>query len=138
MNAVAIYPWIKALHVAAVLGFVAGTFAQALFLSTMPLGSSAESARRFRQVGWSVTTLAPIIAVPSGLALATLGHWFPAPWIVLKTALVVALLGIHGFQSGQLRRLAAGEQGTYRPLQHVLLAIVAIIALLVVLKPTLR
>jgi len=138
MNAAAIYPWIKALHLAAVLGFVAGTFAQALFLSTMPRGISAESARRFRQVGWSVTTLAPIIAVPTGLALATLGHWFPAPWIVLKTALVVALLGIHGFQSGQLRRLAAGEQGAYRPLQHVLLAIVAIIAVLVVLKPALR
>jgi putative membrane protein len=135
MNAAALYPWIKALHVASVLAFVAGTFAQALFLSTMHQDISVERARRFRHVGWSVTTLAPIVAVPSGLALATIGHWFPAPWILLKTALVVALLGIHGFQSGQLRRLTAGQHGAPRPLQHVLLAIVAIIAFLVVLKP---
>jgi len=132
MNAATLYPWIKALHVASVLGFVAGTFAQSLFLSTT---RDAESARRFRQVGWSVTTLAPIVAVPSGLALAMIGHWFPAPWILLKTVLVVALLGIHGFQSGQLRRLTAGQHRAPRPLQHVLLAIVAIIAFLVVLKP---
>jgi uncharacterized membrane protein len=135
MNAALIYPWIKALHVASVLAFVGGTLAQALFLSTMPQDISVESARRFRQVGWSITTIAPLLAVPTGLALATVGHWFPAPWIVLKTALVVALLGIHGFQSGQLRRLTTSKHRVLRPLHHVLLAIVAIIAWLAVLKP---
>jgi hypothetical protein len=49
--------------------------------------------------------------------------------------LVVALLGIHGFQSGQMRRLSSGRPVAARSLQYVLLGGATCIAILAVVKP---
>jgi protoporphyrinogen IX oxidase len=137
MNLAEVYVWIKALHVASIIAFVAGVFAQGLFLATVRTDGAAEVAQRFRRAERSLTVPALIVALASGLTLATLGRWFPAPWIWVKLGLVVVLLAIHGIQSGHLRRIATGHIIASRPLQNAALAAAAIIAVLAVLKPSL-
>ncbi|MDZ5460081.1 CopD family protein [Azohydromonas lata] len=51
-----------------------------------------------------VTSPALLLAWGLGLALARLGGWFPAPWLLLKLTLVVLLSAWHGLLSGHLRR----------------------------------
>jgi putative membrane protein len=75
----------------------------------------------------------------TGAAIATEGRWFESPWLWAKLALVLALTGLHGVQSGRLRRLQRGDLLQMRMrLDHVVAFIatsVVLVALLVVLKP---
>ncbi|MEJ1962734.1 MAG: CopD family protein [Gammaproteobacteria bacterium] len=137
MNLAATYIWIKALHVASVIAFIAGVFAQGLFVTMARIGVPMELAQRFRRAERRLTTPSLLVALASGVTLAALGNWFPAPWLVVKLMLVTLLLALHGLQSGHLRRLAAGQTISSRPLQHAVLATAAIIAMLAVLKPRL-
>ncbi len=135
MNPAAAYVWIKALHVASILAFIAGVVAQSLFLAAAWSDTTKELARQFHRAERHLTTPSLLIALASGATLAALGRWFPAPWLVLKLVLVFLVLAVHGIQSVDLRRLAAGQPARLPALRHVLLAAIAAIAFLAVLKP---
>ena len=139
------YLLLKALHIVALMTWIGGMLAQALLLRTMArlplphmpdergvLGAAVRCDRR-------LVAPAMLLAWACGLALASYRHWWMAPWLGAKLALVVALSALHGLQSGSLRRMA-GDPARRPPalLRHAgaaILAGVAAIVLLVVVKP---
>ena len=131
------YPWLKAFHVAAALTFVGGVLSVSVLLAILPTEPAIASpvARGVRRWDQVVTTPAMLLVWTLGLLLATSGHWFAETWLQIKFAFVLVLSGLHGLQSGRLRRLAAGS--TVRPLQTapVVLACAIVIALIAVAKP---
>lgn len=134
-----LYPWLKALHVAAVMTWMAGMVAAPAILARAP-GRDAAAAMRWHFV--RVTTPAMILALALGLWLAQDGGWFRAGWMHAKLVLVAILTGLHGVLSGQLRRRAAGAGQSVTPwiggLSAVAVAAILAIACLVILKPGLR
>jgi protoporphyrinogen IX oxidase len=137
-----LYPWLKALHVAAAVTFASGVLATALILSLrrdLEAGSWRDRhADRLR--GWHsrVTTPAMLTVWALGLVLARQGGWFADRWLHAKLILVVTLSVVHAVQSGVLRRLANGSSPALRapglgPLP--ILVLIAAIVILAVLKP---
>ena len=132
-----VYPWLKALHVAAALAFVGGVLAVSVVLAALPADPATASpfVRGVRRWDQMVTTPAMLLVWTLGLILATSGHWFAETWLQIKLVFVLILSGLHGVQSGRLRRLAAGS--AVRPLRTapVVLACATVIALMAVAKP---
>lgn len=138
MSLAILYPWIKALHVLAALLFAAGLMATTLFLwSTRAGGSDWQSmAQALRRWDRAVTLPAMLAVWACGLALASSGHWFGQSWLNAKFVLVVVLSGLHGIQSGKLRRKSAGmDPMPAAATIPVLLACICGIAILAVVKP---
>jgi uncharacterized membrane protein len=141
MNAAAVYPWLKALHVAAAITFVGGVLATSVILRTKP-GDNASgreesgTVRSLRAWHREVTTPAMLIVWALGIVLALQGGWFASLWLQAKLALVVVLSAVHGVQSGALRRLAGGSA---LPMQEfsgwLTIVLVAGIAILAIVKP---
>lgn len=129
------YLWLKAAHVACVLVFVGGLFSQSLAVAAGSRGDAEMVAR------WDgrVTVPAMLLVWLSGALLAVEGAWSTSHWLWVKLVVVVALTGLHGVQSGRLRRLrnGAGQQGDTRSFSSmgVVALAVALIAILVVAKP---
>ena len=122
------YLWLKALHVAAAFTFVGGTLADALALAA---GHSAS--RRWSR---TVTTPAMLLVWAFGLTMALRAGWFSSRWLPVKLAFVVALSGMHGVQSGLLRRVAGGRSlpTAWHLAAPTIVASAAVIAVLVVVK----
>lgn len=137
MSVAEAYPWLKALHVAAALAFTGGVLAVSMLLAAVPTGDAgaASVARGIRRWDQTVTTPAMLLVWALGLTLAMTGHWFADGWLQAKLAFVLVLSGLHGVQSGRLRRLAGGA--AIRPLRTTPFAIgcAVVIALLAVAKP---
>ena len=143
MNAAAVYPWLKALHVAAAIAFVGGVLATAVILRPK-LGDNASwreesgTVRSLRAWHREVTTPAMLIVWALGIVLALQGGWFASLWLQAKLALVVVLSAVHGVQSGALRRLAGGSALAMQGLQfsgRLTIVLVAGIAILAIIKP---
>lgn len=137
MSLAEIYPWLKALHVAAALAFVGGVLAVSAFLAAAPADAAAVApiARGVRRWDQAVTTPAMLLVWAFGLTLAMTGHWFADGWLQAKLVVVLVLSGLHGAQSGRLRRLAGGV--AVRPLRigPLVIACAILIAVLAVVKP---
>jgi putative membrane protein len=140
----ALYPWLKAAHVAAAVAFIGGLLAGAIALAAVQSDRfPATASTAFMQVvrAWDrrVTTPAILLVWALGLTLALQGHWFHSAWFPAKLAIVVTLSAWHGVQSGTLRRVAGGRaMGPGRGLTitpFAILAAVVVIVLLAVLKP---
>jgi uncharacterized membrane protein len=130
------YLWVKAMHVAAVLIFIGGLFAQSFAVAGQRDGGTVALVS-----GWDrrVTVPAMLLVWLTGATIAAEGAWFGSPWLWAKLAFVLALTGLHGVQSGRLRRLRRGETVESRVQTRYIAAFlagsVAVIALLVVVKP---
>lgn len=139
-----IYLALKAVHVVAVMTFVGSVLSDALVLRILAASAPGDVLRQ-RVIpvarAWDRLATTPAMAVvwAAGIALAIEGHWFGHLWLTIKLIAVVALSGIHGVQSGRLRRLevATGDVvargATFSP--FFVLSIVAIAIVFVVLKP---
>ncbi|MDQ0250203.1 putative membrane protein [Sphingomonas kyeonggiensis] len=128
------YLWLKAVHVAAVLLFIGGLFAQTFALA------AAEATAPLARWDRLATVPAMLLVWVTGATIAVEAGWFASPWLWAKLAFVLALTGLHGIQSGKLRRLrrAGGEPSAATPALRVAAFIataVASIAVLVVAKP---
>jgi len=143
MNAVALYPWLKALHVAAAITFVGGVLASMVILRPV-LGDGTSSLKESGIVrslhDWhrGVTTPAMLMVWALGIVVALQGGWFTSLWLQAKLALVVVLSAVHGVQSGALRRLAGGSALRMHGLRfsgRLTIVLVAGIAVLAIIKP---
>jgi uncharacterized membrane protein len=131
------YPWLKALHVACALLFVSGVVASSLLLAAgRVVGDQVALLATVLRQGDRVVTVPAMLGVWAfGIGLATSGGWFSYGWLQAKLVLAVLLSAIHGLQSGQIGRLAAGKNvKTLRVAALVVPAVIAI-AILAVIKP---
>jgi protoporphyrinogen IX oxidase len=139
------YPWLKAFHVAAVIGWIGGLLVSSLVMSMLVTSSlsldswARQAIERVREWDRKVTMPAMLLAWMLGIAMAVQAGWFSSRWLMIKLVLVVGLSALHGVQSGLLRRVA---DDLHHPIPVMLrfsapvtLATMTAIAILAVTKP---
>lgn len=145
------YLWVKALHVTAVIVWMAGMVVTPLLIAWLGRPAADEGAEmgKGRRAALGIVrrhylvlaTPAMLITWALGLWMAVEAGWMRYPWLIGKLALVVGLSALHGVLSGQLRRLttdAAHVAPSWTRYGTMALVIcIAIISVLVILKPDL-
>lgn len=140
-----LYPWVKALHIMAVIAWMAGLFyLPRLFVYHAERGQNGEEpAASFRIMEDKLLRMimnpAMILAWVCGLALVLtpgIVDWSMAwPWT--KAAAVLAMTWFHMWLAGQRRQLAAGHAlsgRTYRMMNELPTLLMVVIVLSVILK----
>jgi protoporphyrinogen IX oxidase len=130
------YLWIKALHVGAIILWIAGMVLQC---TAQPLSLEPRLLEALRQWDRRVSAPAMLVAWITGLFLANQGHWLGNRWLTIKLACVIALAALHGLLAGRLRRRLESGTSNSPPPSNLTLAglfgLTAGIVLLVVVKP---
>jgi putative membrane protein len=138
------YPWIKALHVIAVIAWMAGMlYLPRLFVYHCEAEVGSKQSETFkvmeRRLLRAIINPAMILTWLAGLYLAWSGHWFSSGWLHGKLALVILLSGVHGFFSRCVKDFAADRntrsQKFYRIINEVPTLLMIGIVILVVVKP---
>ena len=138
------YEWIKALHVIAVIAWMAGMlYLPRLFVYHCESEAGSKQTETFklmeRRLLKAIINPAMIVTWLAGLYLAWAGHWLSAGWLHGKFLLVLILSGIHGFFSRCVRDFAADRntrsQRFYRIINEVPTILMIGIVVLVVVKP---
>ncbi len=138
------YPWIKALHVIAVISWMAGMlYLPRLFVYHCDAEVGSKQSETFkvmeRRLLKAIINPAMIVTWLAGLYLAWSGHWFVAGWLHAKLALVIVLSGVHGFFSRLVKDFAADRNTRntrfYRIINEVPTILMVGIVVLVVVKP---
>lgn len=136
--------WLKALHVMAVIAWMAGMFyLPRLFVYHAGVAPGSEMSETFKVMERRLfrVIMQPAIGVVwiTGLLQAYLGHFWFDGWFMAKMALVVAMTGIHEFLGATVKRFAADantrDARFYRILNEVPTLLMAGIVLLVIVKP---
>jgi putative membrane protein len=138
------YEWIKALHVIAIIAWMAGMlYLPRLFVYHCQAEPGSKQSETFkvmeRRLLRAIMNPAMIVAWLAGLYLGWVGHLFSAGWLHGKLLLVVLLTGVHGFFSRWVRDFAADRntksQTFYRVINEVPTILMIGIVILVVVKP---
>src|SRR6202166_1742030 len=138
------YEWIKALHVIAVIAWMAGMlYLPRLFVYHCESEAGSKQSETFkvmeRRLLKAIIHPAMIVTWLSGLYLAWVGHWFSAPWLHGKLLLVVGLSGVHGFSASCVKDVPADwnirSDKFYRVTNEVPTILMIVIVILVVVKP---
>src|SRR6201994_3398138 len=95
------YEWIKALHVIAVIAWMAGMlYLPRLFVYHCEAEPGSKQSETFkimeRRLLKAIINPAMVMTWVFGIGLAWGGGWFSSYWLQGKIALVLALLGVHG------------------------------------------
>jgi protoporphyrinogen IX oxidase len=140
-----VYEWIKALHVVAVIAWMAGMlYLPRLFVYHCEAAAGSKQSETFkvmeRRLLKAIINPAMIVTWLAGLYLAWAGRWlFTSWWIYAKLVLVLALSGVHGFFVRWVRDFAADRnrrsQKFYRVINEVPTVLMIGIVILVVIKP---
>src|SRR5260370_34317817 len=106
------YEWIKALHVIAVISWMAGMlYLPRLFVYHCEAEAGSKQSETFkvmeRRLLKAIINPAMIVTWLAGLYPAWAGHFFSAPWVHAKLLLVVVLSGFHGLFSRCVKDFAA-------------------------------
>ena len=96
------YEWVKALHVIAVIAWMAGMlYLPRLFVYHCVAEAGSKQSETFKVMEQrllkAIINPAMIATWLAGLYLGWAGHWFSAPWLHAKLLLVLLLSGVHGF-----------------------------------------
>ncbi len=140
----AAYPWLKAVHVIAVISWMAGMlYLPRLFIYHCGAAPGSETSEMFkvmeRRLLRIIINPAMIVAWVLGLWLAWKGGHFAAGWLHAKLALALALSGVHGFFSAAVRRFGEDRNTMtarqWRIWNEVPTVLMIGIVILVVVKP---
>ena len=145
MNTLSVlYPWLKAGHIIFVIFWIAGLFMLPRFFvyhqATAAGSREAEAwVKRERRL-LKIILLPSIVAVwVFGIMLASASDAWREGWLNAKLVLVLVLSAYHGWMASYARKLSRGarplEIRTLRMLNEVPGIVVAIIVVLVVVKP---
>jgi protoporphyrinogen IX oxidase len=139
------YDWVKALHVVAVVSWMAGLlYLPRLMVYHCETKVSSSEDERFRLMEHR---LMRAIMDPAGLVVLVSGAWlfwksgygWGSGWIVVKIAAVAGLLAIHGLLGRHRSQFARGERGHsaryFRVLNEVPTALMIVIVIMVIVKP---
>ena len=138
------YPWIKALHVIAVISWMAGMlYLPRLFVYHCEAEVGSKQSETFkvmeRRLLKAIINPAMIITWLAGIYLAWSGHWYTSGWFHGKLTLVLILSGVHGSFSRWVRDFAADRntrsQKFYRIINEVPTVLMIFIVILVIVKP---
>jgi len=138
------YEWIKALHVIAVIAWMAGMlYLPRLFVYHCEAVVGSKQSETFkvmeRRLLKAIINPAMIVTWLAGIYLAWAGHFFSAGWFHGKLLLVVLLSGIHGFFFSLVKDFAADRNTRshkfYRVINEVPTVLMIGIVVLVVVKP---
>ena len=138
------YEWIKALHVIAVIAWMAGMlYLPRLFVYHCEAEAGSKQSETFklmeRRLLKAIINPAMIVTWLAGLYLAWAGHFFSAGWLHAKLLLVLVLSGIHGFFSRCVKDFSADHntrpQKFYRIVNEVPTILMIGIVILVIVKP---
>ena len=139
-----LYPWFKAVHVMAVVAWMAGLlYLPRLFVYHCGAEPGSVQSETFkvmeRRLLRGIMTPAMIAVWGLGLWLAWDGGWMTAPWLHAKLALVLALSGLHGALARWTADFAADRnrhsERFYRIVNEVPFVLMIGIVILVVIKP---
>lgn len=143
-KAVAMYEWIKALHIIAVIAWMAGMlYLPRLFIYHCEAEPGSRQSETFKVMERRLLTIiinpAMVVTWALGLWLAYEGGWFKAEWLHAKLALVIGLSALHGFMVRWVRDFGADRnrhtQKFYRIINEVPTVLMIVIGVLVVVKP---
>ena len=139
------YPWLKAVHVLAMVAWMAGLlYLPRLFVYHAGAGVGTPQSETFkvmeRRLLKAITTPAMLIVWVTGLWLAfASGYIKGAGWLHAKIGLVLLLSGFHGFLSASTKRFATDRNtrsaGFYRAVNEIPTVLLIGIVVLVIVKP---
>lgn len=140
----AAYPWIKAVHVIAVISWMAGMlYLPRLFIYHCDAEKGSVQSETFKVMERRLLTIimnpAMVIAWAVGFWLAWTGGHFREPWFHAKFVLVLLLSAAHGYFSASVR--AFGEDRNEKPPRHwrvineIPTVLMVLIVVLVIVKP---
>jgi protoporphyrinogen IX oxidase len=138
------YDWLKALHVIAVISWMAGMlYLPRLFVYHCEAEPGSTQSETFKVMERRLlrVIINPAMAVTwiVGLYLAWAGHWYSAGWFHVKFVLVLAMSGLHGFLSARARDFGLDKntrsQKFYRVINEVITVLMILIVVMVVVKP---
>lgn len=137
------YLWLKALHVMAIISWMAGLFyLPRLFVYHAQVGRGPQS-ETFKvmeeKLLWIIMRPAMTVSWLSGLYLAYAGDHLREGWMHAKLALVVAMTGLHYYDAVLVKRFAADANARshvfYRYLNEAPTLLMIGVVILVVVKP---
>lgn len=140
----AAYLWVKALHVVAVISWMAGMlYLPRLFIYHCAAESGSEQSETFkvmeRRLLRIIINPAMMIAWVTGVWLAWQTGVWSEPWFWVKFAAVFALSGVHGYFSASVRRFAADENaksdGHWRLMNEAPTVLMIIVVIMVIVRP---
>ena len=139
------YLWIKALHVVAVISWMAGLLYLPRLLvyhSDAPIGSERDQTFKImeRRLLNAIMTPAGLVAVASGGSLIGLGGFAASePWLMVKLASVAGLVICHFVLWRHVGAFVRGERWRearfYRIVNEVPTVLMVVIVICVVVKP---
>ncbi len=138
------YLWVKALHVIAVISWMAGLlYMPRLFIYHLDheVGSAASETFKVmeRRLMSIIMTPAMVLSWIFGLWMAIEIYGFHGGWLHLKLAAVLVLSGVHGYMAKAVRRFAAddriGTPRSWRLLNEAPTLLMIVIVILVIVKP---
>ena len=138
------YDWIKALHVIAVIAWMAGMlYLPRLFIYHCEAEPGSRQSETFKVMERRLLTIiinpAMVVTWALGLWLTYEGGWHRAEWLHAKFALVVGLSALHGFMVRWVRDFGADKnqhtQKFYRIINEIPTVLMIAIVILVVVKP---
>ncbi|GJE15790.1 protoporphyrinogen oxidase HemJ [Methylobacterium marchantiae] len=142
-----LYPWIKAIHVIAVISWMAGLlYLPRLFVYHASLPADAASSAQSetfkvmeRRLMKAIMNPAMIVTWLLGLFLAWQSGFYASGWMQAKFVLVLAMSGCHGWFSRMVKDFAADRNirnhRFYRMVNEVPTLLMVAIVVLVVVKP---
>ncbi|MBX9457008.1 MAG: protoporphyrinogen oxidase HemJ [Rhizobium sp.] len=138
------YLWFKALHIIAVIAWMAGLlYLPRLFIyhhDKMPGSETSETFKTMESRLYRfIMNPAMMIAWLFGLFIAWQGQWFSSGWLHLKLVALVALTLAHVYFGRAVRAFGRDERpltsGRWRLLNEVPAALMIVIVIMAVLKP---
>ncbi len=138
------YEWIKALHVIAVISWMAGMlYLPRLFVYHAAVAAGSPQSETFkvmeRRLLKFIMNPAMIVAWGAGLYLIWVGNWHKAGWFQAKFMLVILMSGVHGYLSGRVRAFDQDRNTKsvkfYRIINEVPTVLMIFIVILAVVKP---
>jgi protoporphyrinogen IX oxidase len=138
------YLWLKALHVIAVISWMAGMlYLPRLFVYHAASEPGSAQAETFKVMEARllkfIMTPAMIVTWIAGIALVVLGQWVGAGWFHAKLALVLVLTVMHGLLSHWVTEFSyernKHSQKFYRIINEIPTVLLILIVILAVVKP---
>ncbi|MGC2085074.1 MAG: protoporphyrinogen oxidase HemJ [Bradyrhizobium sp.] len=138
------YEWIKALHVIAVISWLAGMlYLPRLFVYHCNAEMGSKQSETFkvmeRRLLRAIINPAMMVTWLAGLYLVWAGGWYKSGWFHAKFLLVLILSGVHGLFARWMKDFAADRnthsQRFYRIINEVPTLLMIGIVILVIVKP---